>query len=125
MELFLTEYLLAYNEGSETKYTLDEILNEIDCHIPYHLLQTILFYSSFGLQASESIVTKLDDTVQAFLDGTSEWFQVSKLNRVEITFFNIFSETCGETKFPTENSAKLPTACLSYVVLLLFRHILF
>jgi len=104
LELFLTEYLMAYNKGSETKYTLDEILNEIDCHIPFHLLQTILFYSSFGLQASESIVTKLDDTVQAFLDGT---------------------KTCGDSKFPTENSAKLPTATLSCFVLLLFRQILF
>ena len=82
MEPFLSAYVDEFNKDSETKLSVGDLQNEIDCHKPYLLTQTILFYSVLGipLEYIGSIIDALDSVLKRYADGTckSNWNQGTK-----------------------------------------------
>ena len=71
---FLQVYLDEYNTLSSITYTMDQLVNEIDCHKPFLLFQTIIFYATVfpGNTFSETLLFRLDEVTNQYADGISK-----------------------------------------------------
>ena len=99
---FLQVYLDEYNTLSSITYTMDQLVNEINCHLPFVWFRTVIFYLTLYPEAIE--------LVQLFIGGFKEITNQYADGTGILQFLNIHSliyrlVTCGRNLYPTENSA--------------------
>ena len=98
---FLQVYLDEYNTLSSITYTMDQLVNEINCHKPFLLFQTIIFYATIfpGNTFSESLLIGLEEVTTQYAEGKS----ILYFWNIQLLMYCLV--TCGRNLYPAGDSA--------------------
>ena len=72
---FLQVYLDEYNIHSTNTYTMDELVNEINCHKPFLWFQTMLYYQTVFSEAPgllQIFIAGFEELTNQYADGTGK-----------------------------------------------------